>query len=105
MLTDNQPPGTIPYAYATFELKAAPTAGSVVRVGDLANLSARTAYVGKDWTTGWGFYCENYAGSRRGDIALYFESVSAADVHGHLSARLDGYDNVAGTFVYLCVAF
>jgi hypothetical protein len=94
-----------PDAHAGFELKAAPTAGSVIREGDLANFTASSVVVLENGGLGWFCYRENNPASRTGDFALYIESVNATELHGHLSALLGNLYGAPGTFVQVCATF
>jgi hypothetical protein len=95
----------VPYVQARLELKAAPVAGSVIREGDLANVTASTIGLLEDWDLHWGVYREANPSSRQGDFALYFESVNGTEVHGHLSALLENSYGAPGTVVRLCATF
>jgi hypothetical protein len=92
-----------PDAHAFFEIKAAPTAGSVIREADLALRTASDGWVLEN--AGWFFYRENNPATRKGDFALYIESVNGIDLHGHLSALLENAYGAPGTTVSLCATF
>ena len=94
-----------PDAHASFEIKAAPTAGSVVREGDLANQTASSVAVLENGGLMWYVYREANPTSRKGDFALYIESVNGTELHGHLSALLENGYGAPETIVYVCATF
>ncbi len=97
-----------PDARAFFEIKAAPTAGSVIRTGDLylgtAEASSSIAVI-EQTTLIWGMWRDRATLSDIGDFALYIESANGAELHGHLSAWLENAEGAPGTIVYLCATF
>lgn len=94
-----------PDANAGFELEAAPVAGSVIREGDLANVTASSVWVLENGGLAWFMFRENNPATRQGDFALYIESVNDTEVHGHLSALLENAYGAPGTVVQLCATF
>lgn len=101
-------PLTWPDAHARFQIKVAPTAGSVIRTGDLylgTSMASSSVVLIVETTLNWTMWRDRATLSDMGDFALYIESVNGTDLHGHLSALLENTEGAPGTTVSLCATF